>query len=82
MTPAQIDRSAAEWMYRPVNHKTQLRGKTKAIPIVGEAVRLLEPLLFCDPEKLYCVTQKGTPWNKNSYGQHITRATEKHGLEH
>jgi integrase len=82
MTPAQIDRSGAEWMYRPVNHKTQHRGKTKVIPIVGEAVRLLEPLLFCDPEKLCFVTQKGTPWNKDSYRQHITRATEKHGLEH
>ena len=82
MTPAQIDRSGAEWMYRPVNHKTQHRGKTKSIPIVGEAVKLLEPLLYCDPEQLCFVNRKGTPWNKDNYRRHITRATEKHGLEH
>ena len=82
MTPSQIDRSGAEWMYRPVNHKTQHRGKTKAIPIVGQAVKLLEPMLYCDPDQLCFVNRAGTPWNKDTYRRHITRAAGNNGLEH
>ncbi len=61
MTPSQIDRSGDEWIYRPDNHKTLHRGKEKAIPIVGDAVKLLEPVLFCRPNQLCFVNSKGTP---------------------
>ena len=82
MTPSQIDRSGDEWIYRPDNHKTLHRGKEKAIPIVGDAVKLLEPVLFCRPNQLCFVNGKGTPWNKDTYRRHITRAASTAGIEH
>ncbi len=37
MRPCDIDRTGEVWMYRPARHKTAGRGKTRAIPIVGDA---------------------------------------------
>lgn len=53
MRPCDIDRSGAEWFYRPDHHKTAHRGKTKAVPIVGDAREALAPFLLRDAED-YC----------------------------
>ena len=44
--PADIyERPDGIWMYRPVKHKTSHRGKSQAVPLVGDARLALEPLL-------------------------------------
>lgn len=53
MRPCDIDRTGAEWMYRPSKHKTAHKGKTKAVPIVGDAREALIDFLNRDPES-YC----------------------------
>lgn len=53
MRPCDIDRSGPEWIYRPSTHKCMNKGKTRAIPILGDAKEALidymnrEPLSFC-----------------------------------
>lgn len=37
MKAEEIDRTGDEWIYRPKQHKTAKRGKTRAIPLVGDA---------------------------------------------
>ena len=82
MTPADIDRTGEVWFYRPEHHKTEHHGKTKAVPILGDAVRVLSPYLFGDPDELCFVTTLGTPWNKDNYRRHIARACKDNDLEH
>lgn len=36
MRPCDIDRSDEVWVYRPAEHKTAKRGKSKAVPILGD----------------------------------------------
>ena len=81
MTPADIDRSGEVWFYRPKSHKTEHHGKAKAIPLVGEVVKLLSVYLFGDPGEPCFTTNKGTPWNKDTYRRHITRACQRHELK-
>ena len=76
MRPADIDRSGNVWFYRPAKHKTQHHGKSKAVPIVGDAVRVLAPFLFGSPNDFCFMTTKGTPWNKDSYRIAVTRAAK------
>jgi integrase len=82
MTPAMIDRSGANWFYRPTTHKTAHHGKTKAVPIIGEALEALTPYLFGAPESLCFLTMKGTEWNKDSYRIAVARAAKAAGVEH
>jgi integrase len=74
MRPCDIDRSGDVWFYRPAKHKTSHHGKTKSIPIVGDAVRVLSTFLFGDQDQLCFMTTKGTAWNKDSYRIAVTRA--------
>ncbi len=37
MRPCDIDRTGSEWIYRPPHHKNRTKGKTRAIPILGDA---------------------------------------------
>ena len=41
MKPSDIDRSGSEWMYRPLHHKNNRKGKLRAIPILGDAKEAL-----------------------------------------
>lgn len=82
MTPAMIDRSGEVWFYRPVIHKTSHKKKQRSIPLVGEALELLTPFLFGDPDQLCFITTKGTSWNKDSYRQAVVRAAKRAKVEH
>ncbi len=59
MRPCDIDRTGAEWIYRPAKHKNTNRGKTRAIPIVGDAKEALIDYLNRDPHS-YCFSPKQT----------------------
>lgn len=80
MTPAMIDRSGPVWFYRPEQHKTQHRGKTRAAPILGDALEALTPYLFGDANGLCFKSELGTRWKKDSYRHHIVRACERNNL--
>ena len=82
MTSKQVDQSAADWLYVPAEHKTSRHGKRRQIPIVGDARIVLGRYLTGAPDELCFRNKKGTPWDKDSYRRHITRANKKHGLEH
>ncbi len=51
--PCDIDRSGPVWIYRPAKHKTAGRGKTRAIPIVGDALDALVEYMNRDTHS-YC----------------------------
>ncbi len=53
MRPCDIDRSGETWMYRPAKHKTANRGKTRAVPIVGDARDAVTDYLNRDSQA-YC----------------------------
>lgn len=53
MRPMDIDRSGAVWIYRPKKHKTSHRGKSKAVPITGDARKALLPFLLRAADE-YC----------------------------
>lgn len=82
MRPSDIDRTGADWIYRPANHKTEHHGKAKAVPIVGEAFKALAPFMFGDESELCFLTTKGTPWNKDSFRIAIARAAKAAKVEH
>lgn len=82
MRPCDIDRSGADWMYRPKHHKTEHHGKGKAVPIVGEAFKALAPFMFGDENELCFLTSKGTPWNKDSFRIAVARAAKAAKVEH
>lgn len=82
MTPAMIDRSGSVWFYRPTKHKTASKGKTKAVPILEDALHSLAPYLFGDADELCFLTSKGTPWTKDSYRREITKAAKRAGVPH
>jgi len=52
-----IDRSDDNWLYRPAEHKTAYKGKTRVIPLGPRARRVLESFLqersLCDDEPLF-----------------------------
>jgi integrase len=82
MTPAMIDQSGDVWFYRPSKHKTEHHGKTKAVPILGDALDALRPFLDGDPGELCFVTRRGTPWNKDTYRRSVSKAAVKAKVEH
>jgi integrase len=57
MKPAEIDRSGDEWFYRPRQHKNAKRGKTRSIPILGDAREAVIDYLNRDPDA-YCFSPK------------------------
>ena len=82
MKPRMIDQSGTLWIYRPDKHKTTHHGKQKAIPISQQAKLELLPSMSHDPDAYCFLTSKHTPWDKDSYRRHITRACQKHGIKH
>ncbi|MCU0710422.1 MAG: tyrosine-type recombinase/integrase [Pirellula sp.] len=57
MKPAEIDRSGDEWFYRPKQHKNAKRGKTRSIPLVGDAKEAVIDYLNRDADA-YCFSPK------------------------
>jgi len=57
MRPMDIDRSCQVWVYRPESHKNSHRGKSKAVPITGDAREALIPYLL-RPQDSYCFSPK------------------------
>jgi integrase len=51
--PCDIDTTAEVWMYRPPKHKNRSKGKSRAIPIVGEAREAIIDYLN-RPADAYC----------------------------
>ena len=51
------------------------------MPILGDVLEALKPYLNRDPNHLCFVTNLGTPWNKDNYRRHITRACERAGVK-
>ena len=65
MRPIDIDRSGDEWIYRPESHKTAHYGKTKAIPIIGDAKEALKPFLDRDPKGNCFTPKESAQWYRN-----------------
>lgn len=57
MRPCDIDRSGPEWIYRPLTHKCMNKGKTRAIPILGDAKEALIDYMNREPQS-YCFSPK------------------------
>ena len=57
MRPCDIDRSGSVWLYRPSSHKTAHTGKSKVIPLVGDARDAIVEYLQRDPET-FCFSPK------------------------
>jgi integrase len=74
MTPSQIDRSGEVWFLRLDKHKTSHKGKTRSIPLLPDAVAMLQPYLFGSPAKPCFVNSNDQPWNKDQYRRAIVRA--------
>lgn len=70
--PMDIEkRTDGVWLYRPPKHKTSHRGKSKVVPIVGDAQVALAPFVARDPEA-YCFSpQESMAW----YQSQKTRKT-------
>ena len=62
MRPCDIDRSGAEWIYRPAKHKTASKGKTKAVPIMGDARDALTDYMNRDPEAFCFSPRESMAW--------------------
>ena len=63
MRPCEIDRTGPEWVYRPKMHKNAKRGKTRAIPLVGDAKEAVIDFLN-RPSDAYCFSPKeAVKWN-------------------
>lgn len=53
LRPAEIDRSGPVWLYRPTQHKTGWRGKSRVIVIGPKAQEILEPFTPSDGSDYY-----------------------------
>jgi integrase len=57
LRPVDIDRSGDVWIYRPAQHKNKHRGKTRSIPIVGDAREAITDYLNRSADA-YCFSPK------------------------
>jgi len=72
MRPCDIDRSGTVWIYRPPKHKNANKGKSRAIPLVGDARDAITNYLNRDP-KSYCFS----PVESMAWWQASKRADRK-----
>ena len=72
LRPCEIDKSGQEWMYRPAKHKNRSKGKTRAIPILGDAREAIMDYLNRDPRSC-CFS----PLESVSWQQATKRSTRK-----
>ncbi|MEM6468254.1 MAG: tyrosine-type recombinase/integrase [Planctomycetota bacterium] len=56
--PCDIRTEGDVWLYTPSSHKTSHRGKTKTVPIVGDARDALAPFLVDRASDAYCFSPR------------------------
>lgn len=62
MRPIDIDRSGLVWLYRPSSHKTSHTGKSKVIPLVGDAREAITDYLQRDPQAFCFSPAEAMAW--------------------
>lgn len=62
MRPCDIDRSGADWIYRPEHHKNKSKGKSRSIPILGDARQVVEDYLNRDPKAYLFSPSESVAW--------------------
>lgn len=62
MTPGEIDRSGPEWIYRPTKHKNTNRGKSRAIPLLGDAKEAVIDFINRDPDSYLFSPREAVAW--------------------
>jgi integrase len=62
MRAIEIDRTGAEWMYRPKLHKNAKRGKLRAIPLVGDAKEAIIDFMNRSPESFLFSPKDAMAW--------------------
>lgn len=62
MRPCDIDRSGPEWIYRPEHHKNKSKGKSRSIPIMGDAREVVENYLNRDPKAYLFSPSESVAW--------------------
>ncbi|WP_425400360.1 tyrosine-type recombinase/integrase [Aeoliella sp.] len=82
--PADVDRQANVWEYRPQSHKTEHHGKRRVVVLGPKAQAILTPYLFRDaeehcfrPKRHIAVPRKFKRYRTDSYRRAIVRACEK-----
>lgn len=63
MTPGEIDRSGPEWIYRPTKHKNTNKGKSRAIPLLGDAKEAVIDFLNRDPDSYLFSPREAVAWH-------------------
>jgi integrase len=65
MRPADVERVGPVWLYKPQTHKTRHLGKSKAVPIGGDAKDALKPFLERGAEE-YCFSpEESAQWHRD-----------------
>lgn len=65
MRPADVERVGPVWLYKPQTHKTRHLGKSKAVPIGGDAIDALRPFLERGAEE-YCFSpEESAQWHRD-----------------
>lgn len=83
MRSGDIDTSGEVWLYRPREHKTQHKGKRRLVPLLGDALAVLQDRLSFYPDLyLFSPDQGANPYEKNSLRQTIRRACRRLNLPH
>ena len=71
--PMDIDRTDPQvWMYRPKNHKTAHHGRTKAVPILGDARKSIEPWMDRDADRFLFSPKEARQWHLDRRRQNRT----------
>ncbi|MBU6174490.1 MAG: tyrosine-type recombinase/integrase [Planctomycetes bacterium] len=63
MRGCEIDRSGSEWVYRPALHKNAKRGKTRFIPLIGDARDAVIEYLNRDPNSYLFSPKEAVAWH-------------------
>ncbi len=64
MRPMDIDRTGETWIYRPAEHKTRKKGKTRAVPIVGDAREAVVGYLNRKPDSHLFSPAEAMAWRR------------------
>lgn len=81
MRPCDIDRAGDVWLFRPVCHKMQHKGRQRIIFIGPKAQEVLAPYLFGDDQPCFRTPRSPNGLNSGSYRGAIHRACEKAGID-
>ncbi|TWU27924.1 tyrosine-type recombinase/integrase [Novipirellula artificiosorum] len=74
MRPSDIDQTDPNtWIYRPAEHKTAHRGKTKAVPILGDARAALQPFMDRSSDAFCFSPKEAIRWHRDQ--KHAARKT-------